>query len=1021
MDALTIALRALAEPANRRGTRRAKAKPQGWPRRVLILDAETTADAVQQLNFLAYRCARWRDDGTLDVREAGLVYADDLPDRYPSGYAALVAYAQKHPAEVGPGAPQQLQCISRSEFVKRVLWQAVEADALIVGFNLPFDLSRLALECGEGRSGYRGGFSFALWQYRPRYSKHLRDDPHRPHLCIKHLDSARAFIGFNRLPGRRGHQGYFLDLKTLAFALTGDKQSLAKTCRAFGVEHGKTEAERHGVITEAYIDYNRRDVQATQELLEKLRAEFDRHPIQLDPWQAYSPASLAKGYLDAMGIRLPSGVPQLRQSQAMLAYYGGRAECRVRLAAVPVRHVDFMSMYPTVNTHMGLFRLLTAERLRVRDATADVRALLANLTLDQCFDSALWPQLAGFALVQPNADIFPLRARYGEGEELTIGVNQCSSKQPLWFALPDVVASALLTGHPPKVLKAWRLVPHGQQRGLRPVKLRGQEVIDPRTDDFFKRVVELRKRTKRAPDLSTEERDRLALALKIIANSGSYGIFAELNRTELAKSKRIAVRIHGLGGAFEQETHAPEEPGAFFFPPLAALITAGARLMLAILERCVQDAGGTFAFTDTDSMAIVATKRGGALAPRLRGRQGPPRRALSWAEGDAIVERFAALNPFNPSDVPGSVLELKEVNFGSHGRPIPLWCFVISAKRYTFLRGVGTKRLEIVEPSEHGLGHLLNPKGADAPHDRAWITEVWEWIVRLALGLEAPRPAWWDQPAVSRVGVTSPHVYGPFAKGDGAAPYAQRVKPFNFLLSASIGRLGHPPGVNPQRCHLVLPYTTNPSDWLKRPWTDLYSHLRYRIGTGPTADARTVHVKTFGDVISEYATHPESKSGDVNGAPCTRSSTGLLTRRHVRVARVVYVGKEANRLEEEVDAGLIHSIDEVQAIYHDPDDDTWARDVRPLLKALRRADLARLAGITPRAIQLLRNGRRRPSPETETVLVRAARREAHRLVSLKSTDPDLRGCAERLLATALARTPSQGRRPPRERKRRARP
>ena len=35
--------------------------------------------------------------------------------------------------------------------------------------------------------------------------------------------------------------------------------------------------------------------------------------------------------------------------------------------------------------------------------------------------------------------------------------------------------------------------------------------------------------------------------------------------------------------------------------------------MLALLERCVADRGGTYAMCDTDSMAIVATKDGGPV------------------------------------------------------------------------------------------------------------------------------------------------------------------------------------------------------------------------------------------------------------------------------------------------------------------------------------------------------------------------------------------------------------------------
>jgi hypothetical protein len=66
---------------------------------------------------------------------------------------------------------------------------------------------------------------------------------------------------------------------------------------------GNIEAPIHGVVTEQYIDYNRRDVQATGELGIKLLQEYYRNPINLQVTKAYSPASIGKAYLRAMGIK----------------------------------------------------------------------------------------------------------------------------------------------------------------------------------------------------------------------------------------------------------------------------------------------------------------------------------------------------------------------------------------------------------------------------------------------------------------------------------------------------------------------------------------------------------------------------------------------------------------------------------------------------------------------------------------------------------------------------------------------
>src|SRR5207245_2827712 len=152
-------------------------------------------------------------------------------------------------------------------------------------------------------------------------------------------------------------RGHFLDLRTLAFALTDQAHSLESACQAFGVEHGKTGTSEHGRITSDYVDYNRRDVRATAELFFKVMEEYNRHPIDLEPAKAYSPASIGKAYLRAMGIQ-----PILQRQTdfrkevlgaAMTAYYGGRAECRIRRVPVPVVYLDFRSMYPTVCSLMG--------------------------------------------------------------------------------------------------------------------------------------------------------------------------------------------------------------------------------------------------------------------------------------------------------------------------------------------------------------------------------------------------------------------------------------------------------------------------------------------------------------------------------------------------------------------------------------------------------------------------------------------------------------------------------------------
>lgn len=188
--------------------------------------------------------------------------------------------------------------------------------------------------------------------------------------------------------------------------------------------------------------------------------------------------------------------------------------------------------------------------------------------------------------------------------------------------------------------------------------------VDPARDDFFRKVVEERKRLDLRADLTEEERRWLDQSLKTTANATGYGISAEVIRQD----EPASMRVYGLDEAFETEVEHPEKPGEFCFPPFAAVIAAGARLMLALLERMVADRGGAFATCDTDAMALVATETGG-LVPCSGGPERLPDgseavRALSWAEVEEVVEALDALHPYDRQAAPGHLLELESENFG---------------------------------------------------------------------------------------------------------------------------------------------------------------------------------------------------------------------------------------------------------------------------------------------------------------------------------------------------------------------
>ena len=902
LKSLPIAVRVYPQPKDAEPDSPSR-KPWKCPKAMLVFDTETRTDATQSLTFGGYRLII-----AGECLEEGLFYADDLLAKE---QGILKDYVATRRADTAAGGVRKLRLLTLREFTHKIYQVVYSGRGLLVGFNLPFDFSRIADDSTDARGRFAGGFSLGIWTYLDKTNNYRRSR-YRPRIGIKHIDSKRALKGFtarsktgqtdlipedsaNGEPQEKyKFRGHFLDLRTLAYALTDKGYSLASACQAFGVEDGKQPSAVHGTVTEEYIDYNRRDVLATSELAAKLLEEYDKHPITLQATQAFSSASIGKAYLRAMGIkpvleRQPD-FPKKYLGYAESAFFGGRTSAHIRKVPIPIVYTDFLSMYPTVNSLMDLWRFVTAAEIKVvENCQAEMKTFLSQVTAASLFNPATWKQLTGFVKIIPNGDILPTRSRYSlESNDWQVAVNHPYAKSDdpndaLWFSLADVVVSRLLTGRTPEIVDAFRIEPLGQLPNLVPTKLYGSIQIDPGTQDFFKIVVEERKRLSARPDLSEIEKKRLDKSLKVLANGASYGIYAQMNREE--SDHKVTVQCYGIDAdPFTCRVAHPDAPGEYCFSPFASLITGAARLMLALLEHCVTELDGAYAMEDTDSMAIVATKRGGIVpCPGGSRRFSNGRdavRALSWQQVKKISERFSDLNPYERNAVPGSILKIEDDNYDDpktrkHQRQV--YCFAISAKRYAlflkdemgvpFLLRNGENNKDD-RWSEHGLGHLLNPTDPD-DEDRDWIAQVWLNMVRRALGLQTQGLSFEHLPAVGRVSISSPAVMRSLDEFNAGKKYRDQVKPFNFLLTCYVRQFGHPIGTDPECFHLIAPYDSDPRDWLKNLWIDKYSKKRYRISaTGHHGDRRTARVKTYGDVLREYEFHPESKCADANGEVC---------------------------------------------------------------------------------------------------------------------------------------------------------
>ena len=150
----------------------------------------------------------------------------------------------------------------------------------------------------------------------------------------------------------------------------------------------------------------------------------------------------------------------------------------IRKSICPVVYVDFLSMYGTIHCLIGLWRLVIAREIRVVEhCQRKVENFLRTLTPASLFKKKMWKRMTGFVKIVPNGDILPLRSRFSAGtNDWQVGTNYVYAKteDAMWFSIPDVVASVLLTGRIPEILDAFMIEAHGTLPTLTPTKLRGE-------------------------------------------------------------------------------------------------------------------------------------------------------------------------------------------------------------------------------------------------------------------------------------------------------------------------------------------------------------------------------------------------------------------------------------------------------------------------------------------------------------------------------------------------------------------
>lgn len=762
--------------------------------------------------------------------------------------------------------------VSGKKFNELLLKLASNGVAL-VGHNIAFDIGAIATDyevdeqlqafrfklCSCGETGLRN--------FQQKENKIAIPCSLHPTVIVKQLRAKKHAMYFecdNYAP--------IVDTITLGNVVLGaGASSLNAMLTRIGMhDEKKDEIDYDKPYTLKMYQYASKDVQLTCKLFLAEYQLYKKHDVKVPYYSLMSEASLGKAYEEKLGIPpFKFAHPEIKPFLYGLSnrgYKGAVNEANIRKQIKQIRYCDFKSQYPLVNALLDTQRFYLAEYIHVLRDVEYAQRFVDTITIEDLLKKETWKQFIMLVKINCNRDYLPEKGIEDNVKSFGMKIVKDGT---IWSSVMDAIRSKLYTGRTPEIIDAYILQPSEEKITTNIVKLFSDErfTVDLSKQDFYVNVIDLRDDVKsqmkslkkkieqievQMNEIQQEQEknkeeyiflSNLQLALKLLANSSSYGIRVETREIE---KQDIAGKYNAM--------------------PIGVHITSGARLLLGIADTLGKERGLIHCFCDTDSYAYV--KPDYLTTEKF------------YEIVDDIINKFMPLSPYRSKS---AIFEIEDVNKWNN-EDCELFAYCVSTKRYVLFNLTENNKPRIRKFTEHGLVSYVTDRNISLPHDvlqpinQYWRKErylMWYRAIELELRKENAIVNNTDecmiQPAFTQTTVSTPSMYSRYNH--------LNIRPFCFFCIT-------PTNLNKkEKQRVYFPLVLN------------QEKLKEYMQQGKVRDIETnqvIHSFTFETIAERYKeffNHSEAKYQNGN-------ETGIMKRREVSVSNTEIRTRSGKKVKE---------------------------------------------------------------------------------------------------------------------------